>query len=220
MGTRMRMLTVGLALAAAAMAGCSSTTAGSSGAMQDDATASASAGAACADGGVCQIGDEGPGGGAVFYAASTPFSAPGTACGDTCLYLEAQPSPIGPFQWCKGPATAKGYSIDAQGTAIGTGYLNTQAMLGTYNDPPAQICTSGAANAAVASWGGYSDWYLPSYDELTSLLGYGPQVQYFYWSSTQSSPNQPLSFPPPPEGIKGSPSESEYGYVQPIRAFS
>ena len=39
----MRMLTVGLALAAAAMAGCSSTTAGSSGAMQDDATAPASA---------------------------------------------------------------------------------------------------------------------------------------------------------------------------------
>ena len=43
MGTRMRMLTVGLALAAAVMAGCSSTTAGSSGAMQDDATAPASA---------------------------------------------------------------------------------------------------------------------------------------------------------------------------------
>ena len=46
MGTRMRLLTVGLALAAAAMAGCSSTTAGSSGAMQDDATASASSSAA------------------------------------------------------------------------------------------------------------------------------------------------------------------------------
>ena len=45
MGTRMRMLTVGLALAAAVMAGCSSTTAGSSGAMQDDATASASSSA-------------------------------------------------------------------------------------------------------------------------------------------------------------------------------
>ena len=43
MGTRMRLLTVGLALATAVMAGCSSTTAGSSGAMQDDATAPASA---------------------------------------------------------------------------------------------------------------------------------------------------------------------------------
>ena len=217
----MRLLTVGLALAAAAMAGCSSTTAGSSGAMQDDATASASAGAACADGGVCQIGDEGPGGGAVFYAASTPFSAPGTACGDTCLYLEAQPSPIGLFPWCVGPATAKGFSIDAQGTAIGTGYLNTQAMLGTYNDPPAQICTSGAANAAVASWGGYSDWYLPSYDELTSLLG-KPVLSpvNFFWSSTQSGPNQPLSLPPKPEGTHGPWPENEPLYVQPIRAFS
>ena len=42
----MRLLTVGLALAAAVMAGCSSTTAGSSGAMQDDATAPASSSAA------------------------------------------------------------------------------------------------------------------------------------------------------------------------------
>ena len=42
----MRLLTVGLALATAVMAGCSSTTAGSSGAMQDDATAPASSSAA------------------------------------------------------------------------------------------------------------------------------------------------------------------------------
>ena len=46
MGTRMRLLTVGLALATAVMAGCSSTTAGSSGAMQDDATAPAASSAA------------------------------------------------------------------------------------------------------------------------------------------------------------------------------
>ena len=42
----MRLLTVGLALAADVMAGCSSTTAGSSGAMQDDATAPAASSAA------------------------------------------------------------------------------------------------------------------------------------------------------------------------------
>ena len=41
----MRMLTVGLALAAAVLAGCSSTTAGPAGAIQDDATASASSSA-------------------------------------------------------------------------------------------------------------------------------------------------------------------------------
>jgi hypothetical protein len=41
----MRLLTVGLALATAVMAGCSSTAAGSSGAMQDDATAPAASSA-------------------------------------------------------------------------------------------------------------------------------------------------------------------------------
>ena len=46
MRTRFKTLTVGVVLATAAMAGCSSTTAGSSGAVQNDATASASSSAA------------------------------------------------------------------------------------------------------------------------------------------------------------------------------
>ena len=46
MGTRLKLLTVGLVLVTAAMAGCSSTTAGSLGAVQDDASASASSSAA------------------------------------------------------------------------------------------------------------------------------------------------------------------------------
>ena len=45
MGTRLKLLTVGLVLATAAMAGCSSTT-GSSGAVQDDASSAASSSAA------------------------------------------------------------------------------------------------------------------------------------------------------------------------------
>lgn len=203
MGTRVKMLTVGLVLATAAMAGCSSGAAGSSGAVQDDAVAAATAdaplagatqGPSCASGGVCQVGSTGPGGGIVFYVASAPFNAPGTACGATCQYLEAQTSDLAKAPWCMGPAQESvGFSIDAPGTAIGTGYLNTQAMLGTDNNPPAQICTSGAANEAVAPSGGYTDWYLPSKDELSTLLAQSNVVNGFssttYWSSTQSSPN-------------------------------
>ena len=48
MRTRLKLLTVGLVLVTAAVAGCSSTTAGSSGAVQNDATASASAAASSA----------------------------------------------------------------------------------------------------------------------------------------------------------------------------
>ena len=218
MRSRVKTLTIGFVLATAAMAGCSSTTAISSGAVQNDATASASsspspaastgapavvqeaapaeatAGASCADGGVCQVGDTGPGSGIVFYVASAPFNAPGTACGTTCLYLEAQTSDLEKTSWCIGPAQESvGFSIDAPGTAIGTGYLNTQAMLGTDNNPPAQICTSGAANEAVAPSGGYSDWYLPSKVELSTLFTQSNVVNGFstttYWSSTQSTPN-------------------------------
>ena len=110
MRTRFTTLTVGLVLATAAMAGCSSTT-GSSGAVQNAATASASAaastgapavaqeaapaeatqGASCADGGRCNLGDSGPAGGVVFYVASTAFAC-GANMASTCKYLESAPN--------------------------------------------------------------------------------------------------------------------------------
>ena len=111
MRTRFKTLTVGLVLATAAMAGCSSTTAGSSGAVQNAATASASAaastgapavvqeaapaeataGASCADGGVCVVGDSGPGGGVVFYVSPKAFAC-GANMASTCKYLESAPN--------------------------------------------------------------------------------------------------------------------------------
>lgn len=206
------MTAIGLVVAVSAAAGCSSTASETTGAQQDAAVASASAsavtaaapaasaaGPSCADGGVCAFGDTGPGGGLVFYVASSPFSAPGTACGDTCMYLETPPNDSsGPMAWCAGPGAASGFSVDALGTAIGTGWLNTQAMLGTTNSPPAVICTSGAAQAASTPIGGLTDWYLPSHDELQTLmdavqggdlcLKYGCNFTATgYWSSTQAS---------------------------------
>ena len=194
------------------LAGCSSTSAGPSGGVQDAVVESPSAtgtppaaveasapAVSCADGGVCQFGDTGPGGGVVFYVASAPFSAPGTACGDDCMYLETPKfDAAGPLIWCGGPGAAAGFSVEAMGTAIGSGWLNTQAMLGTTNSPPAEICTSGAAQAASTPVGGLSDWYLPSTDEMSTLLAamvngslttqYGVTfTSNAYWTSTQAS---------------------------------
>ena len=44
----------------------------------------------CAEGGVCEVGDIGPGGGIVFYVTATPFTSD-ASCGSNCLYLEMAP---------------------------------------------------------------------------------------------------------------------------------
>ena len=73
----------------------------------------------------------------------------------------------------------------ADGTAIGTGNQNTIDIM------------AGCATAGIAArlcgdltQGGYSDWYLPSKDELDALytnrVAIGGFALYFYWSSTES----------------------------------
>ena len=186
---------IGFALVTSGVAGCSATT-GASGAVQDVASAAASTAssapaASCAEGGVCQIGDAGPGGGIVFYVASAPFTESGSACNTNCSYLESQPSDLSPAAWCTGPGAAPKFVVDAPGVSIGTGYSNTQSMIGTNMNPPADICTGGAGNESAAPWGGYSDWFLPSIDELVALLsvptsvtGLSSESSNMYWSST------------------------------------
>ncbi len=197
MRSRLGASAIGFALVVAVVAGCSSTTAGSTSAVQDAATAgssgapaaSAAAAPSCADGGACQIGDVGPGGGIVFYVASKPFTETGAACASNCSYLEAQPTDLSPAAWCTGPGAAPKYLVDAPGTAIGTGYTNTNSMIGTYMNPPANICTGGAGSEAAATWGGTSDWFLPAVAELFALLSAptsvtGISAENSYWSST------------------------------------
>ena len=243
-GTRLKLLTVGLALVTAAMAGCSSTTAGSLGAVQDDASASASSSAAstspapspdpvtpspgptgatasptasptdspallggknnpyCNSGLEYSCGQVGPGGGIVFLAVSTPFSLSNgysAACSNNCQFMEAQTALLSPMPWCVGPGATTSVS-PGTGAAIGTGYSNTQTMATKSN-----YCSSGAANAAIESTsGGYTDWFVPSYNEASALndvlnndLGYG-----YCWTSSQSNAKQAYTQP-----IQGSKSE-------------
>ncbi len=77
----------------------------------------------------------------------------------------------------------------ALGTAIGSGAANTDAIIAQNGGG-----TDYAAGLARAyAGGGYSDWYLPSYDEVKQLHrnyaaigGFDLERRPYYWSSTQS----------------------------------
>ena len=266
MRTRFKTLTVGLVLATAAMAGCSSTT-GSSGAVQNDATASASsaastgapavvqeaapaeatAGASCADGGVCVGGDSGPGGGVVFYVASTAFAC-GANRASTCKYLESAPNMWNPnssstckeatgtscggtlqttsdfsstgkgFPWCTG--SGKDSLIPgAFGKEIGSGYANTTIML--------PDCNPGDAGNVARSYtgGGMTDWSLASENELTALYIYTNRAAIggfnsgIYWSSTQNGAQTAASYTFDNSMNTGAYFKYNTYGVRPIRAF-
>ena len=143
----------------------------------------------CAAGGPCVVGDVGPGGGTIFYvdmsrAAGSQFWEVG--------------SDLGTAGW-----GCSGTDISGTGMAIGTGATNT----GLIN---VGCGTAGiAARVASAPAGGFSDWFLPSKDELNQLCKYASTqstavadqavqcdntgtllpgfASGFYWSSSQYS---------------------------------
>ena len=86
------------------------------------------------------------------------------------------------IQWYNGSNTTTG----ATGTAIGTGLSNTNTIITSQG----ATATSYAAGLARAyKGGGYTDWYLPSKDELAKLyamkvLGFGGFAS-LYWTSTE-----------------------------------
>jgi hypothetical protein len=87
------------------------------------------------------------------------------------------------IRWNNGSYTTTG----ATGTAIGTGLSNTNKIIASQG----ATATSYAAGLARAhNGGGYTDWYLPSKDELAKLyamrlLGFGYFASNDYWSSTE-----------------------------------
>ena len=121
------------------------------------------------------LGDTGPAGGWVFYDKGS-YS-------DGWRYLEAAPSDQSTgIQWYNGSNVDTG----AIGSAIGTGQANTTAIVakqgaGSY---AAQLCND-------LTVGGYSDWFLPSKDELNQMYlnlkkqGVGGFASDYYWNSLE-----------------------------------
>jgi hypothetical protein len=151
------------------------------------------------------VGATGPGGGTVFYVA------PGFIVnGQICHYLEAG-TVSGPHKWSSSldPTGAYGY-------AIGTGWTNTQTIIGALNGKD----TNSAAHIAHAYGGGEDGWFLPSQFELLELYDSGYFGTDTLWASTEGGDTTMACRI---RGIDGHPEvsqkTSEIAYVRPIRAF-
>jgi hypothetical protein len=116
-----------------------------------------------------EIGDQGPAGGIVFYVSNEGLNG-----------LEAAPVDQGQAKW----GCSQTEIPSAESPHIGSGALNTAAILGGCNEED-----SAADLADRYEFNGFSDWFLPA-DYTTRLLWENRHVlghfEYdWYWSSTQ-----------------------------------
>ena len=124
--------------------------------------------------------DTGPAGGLIFYVKEGGYS-------DGWMYLEAAPAST---EWTGKEWGSYGTLIGGTKEGIGTGQSNTTKIVTWLNSHSetgraAQLC-----DALV--YGGYSDWFLPSLDELylmyanLKVYGVGGFVAVaYYWSSSE-----------------------------------
>lgn len=127
----------------------------------------------CAQGGTCVVGNVGPGGGRVFYAPGTVFTVSGAPCAATCRYLESAPLT---GAYAIDNVTTYGllgqilHNSALQGTAIGSGYSNTAALLAATSTPT----SAGRVASAYRGSANLSDWFLPSSLEISAYWASNP----------------------------------------------
>jgi hypothetical protein len=119
------------------------------------------------------------------------------------------------IQWYNGTYTTTG----ATGTEIGTGLSNTNTIITSQG----ATSTSYAAGLARAhNGGGYTDWYLPSKDELKKLylnrIAIGGFAGNYYWSSTEFD-GDGAWYHYFTVGYWGNSAKNYSNYVRAIRAF-
>jgi len=173
------------------------------------------------------VGNTGPGGGKIFYVAtSTGFNC-GPTTTEKCYYLEAAPSGWNTgadpsLSWATNVNNNRTTTVPAPGaiqTAIGTGYQNSDAIVAQTGN----VAASSAAVAARAYRGnGLTDWFLSSKDELNLLYlqraVVGGLKGDYYWSSseTDTAGAWVQYFD---HGATGSTGKAGIWYVRPVRAF-
>ena len=112
---------------------------------------------------------------------------------------------------------------------MGTGQANTTAIVAIYNQYPVTSCAAQICDVAVIN--GYSDWFLPSKDELNLIYqnlalwgvgGFASVISAWYWSSSEyEGQDRGCAWDQNFNGgfqtweVKG----YERGYVRAVRAF-
>ena len=126
------------------------------------------------------IGKPGPAGGLIFYDKAK-YS-------DGWQYLEAAPAST---EWIDKEWGSYGTYIRGTETGIGTGQSNTTIIVTWLNSHSETDCAAQFCDALV--YGGYSDWFLPSKDELNlmytnlKVFGVGGFADDYYWSSSEDN---------------------------------
>jgi hypothetical protein len=134
------------------------------------------------------IGDNGPGGGKIFYRSETGFTM--TDDNSTAHYLEAASVDMETtLAWASSAFISPEWggsgnfiTIDGTELNIGTGRKNTTLILAIdSNAPAAKACNDYSSNGKI-------DWFLPSRDELNELFkssNFFDNLAWGYWSSSQ-----------------------------------
>ena len=145
-----------------------------------------------------EVGGKGPAGGYIFYDCDAYNTEDGGAGKDGLKssecgwrFLEAAPKGLGKYQWGTSSATSS-YGTEA---GIGKGKSNMVKFkyYGIGNFPAAEACSKYNA-------GGYSDWFLPSIDEMKEMYKHQVKIGVWdgnsgvqVWSSTES--DSTISYP-------------------------
>ena len=140
------------------------------------------------------VGGKGPAGGIIFYDCDAdnndenegagPDGLKSSVCG--WRYLEAATEDVGSYKWRADGATTSYGTKDG----IGEGHNNTHTVLknvGITGFPAAEACVN-------YKGGGYTDWFLPSREEIAEMHKYKVEIgvvestdaeKVCYWSSSE-----------------------------------
>ena len=164
----------------------------------ESSSVSTNVSASSTNGKTYNIGDDGPGGGIIFYHSEAGFDVyePDGSV-KKCHYLEVSKFDLGKISWCSRKSGADCCNITTL-TAVGAGRINTFKIIksthrsGTITK---ENCAALACHSYSTATTKAGDWFLPSKDELNLLYqNLGKRVllsnttnDYWYWSSSQDN---------------------------------